>query len=407
MKTRTLAKALLSAMFALTAVTTLHADEQKNAATDTPEKHETEKAKRDWQWDVDGLLQLRADRFDGAYSNFGERNSEDYVRRASVEGQLKWHDLLGISAKLESEDGDNIKLNTLALTVHQPFGDFRIGRFNPDFGLERSTSSGNITAIERSSIWDLTRDNGEAVRDSGIAFQRVGEQYYANISAMRRDGQTAYFSRVVWQPKLGEQRVFHLGLSLNDEGDTLNNGRIQTRGGIRGVSIDPGGVRTTLARADNRDGFRGDRSAVLELLYQQGPFSVQSELLQRRLEGVGLREDRIARGNYVQLAWTITGEARNYDRDNARFGRFKPDADWGALELFLRSDDLSVSGENGIVALGKKQSKLSQSAIGLNWYVDRNTRVSADFHHLSSDGLFNAAGDDSGNGVSLQAQFCF
>jgi phosphate-selective porin OprO and OprP len=361
----------------------------------------------DWRWDINGLLQLRADRFDGVYTNFGERNSEDYVRRASVEGELKWRDLLGISAKFESEDGDDIKLNTLALSVHQAFGDFRIGRFNPDFGLERSTSSGNITGVERASIWDLTRASGEAVRDSGIAFQRSGAQYYLNVAAMRRQDQTAYFARAVWQPKLGEQRVFHLGLSLNEEGDTLSDGRIQTRGGIRAVSIDPEGTRINLARSDKRDGFNGDRAAVLELLYQQGPFSVQSELLHRRLEGVGLREDRIARGNYVQLAWSITGEARNYDHDNARFGRFKPDADWGALELFLRREDLSVSGETGLVALGKNQSQLTQNALGINWYVDRNTRVSADFHRISSDDLFNAAGDDIGNGVSVQAQFRF
>ncbi|MCV5968477.1 porin, partial [Lactococcus petauri] len=62
----------------------------------------------------------------------------------------------------------------------------KIGRFDPDFGLEKATSSKWITAIERSAVYDLAdwvndKQDGMGVQVSGVA----GDMFYGSAGFNR------------------------------------------------------------------------------------------------------------------------------------------------------------------------------------------------------------------------------
>lgn len=363
----------------------------------------------DWKYKLGGLVQLRADRLGESYTDFGDTTSSLYLRRAALELSGRWRKSWFYEIKAELTDNDQVRLKNARVTfAGLSYGSITVGRFDPEFGLERTGSSAGHTGIERSAIWDLAPAAGDGDQGAGLAFSGSGRWHHVAAAVYRREGVTSLSGRAVLQPRLGKGQVLHLGVSYDDERIGRSDGRIRSRLGMHGVGVADGGNRATLAGADEGAGFDADRAWALEFAYQQGPYSVQAEALQRRLSGTGLREPRTARGHYVQLAWTLTGERRRYDADQARFANPRPgDSRWGAWELFYRYDRLGVTGEIGIVRPMRTQSTAEVHALGVNWYPRRELKLGANLLVSDSHGIVNNVGDSRGHGLSLQAQYAF
>ncbi len=343
----------------------------------------------------DGRLHLHHDAFDGVYSNDGAHRSATYPRRARVgaSGRLPWQ--LKYAVDVDLERGGVVVLRTAALAWSGlPAGTLRAGRFDPGFGLEQATSSNWITAIERSAMWDLAPDVADIGKGHGVQFEHAAARWYGSAGAFRKPASRGMTARAAFAPLLRERRAVHLGASLADERLDGDDGRIRTRLGVRGVTENDDGRRITLARAlEGNARFDRQRVVGLEAAAVVGAFSLQAEALQRRL--AGSQPSRIARGHYVQAAYTLTGEARPYDIDGAKFGRIEPaNKRLGAWELFYRHDRLGV--RDGDAA--------RVHTLGLNWYANAWLRVSANLLRARSDGDFNDAGDASGNAASLRLQ---
>ena len=104
-------------------------------------------------------------------------------------------------------------------------------------------------------------------------------------------------------------------------------------------------------------------AAPLEFAVASGPYSLQAEALRRELSGRG--GQRVASGQYLQLAWTLTGQARPYDIDGAKFKAIEPAAgSSGAWELFYRHDRLAVRGA------APSPARARVHTLGVNWYAD-------------------------------------
>lgn len=352
----------------------------------------------------DARLQLDHDRHDGLYSTDGTARSETYLRRATagLSGRLHRHWDYELEAQVDGDASFSWRTAAVAYTG-LAIARLQAGRMKPEFGLEESISSKWVTGIERSAIWDLAPDAVE--RSNGIAATRTGDRYRLSLAGYRRAAHDALVARAVITPLRSDAQLLHLGLSHADERIDGSNGRIRSRLGVQGVSEGNGGNRSTLAPSAGAGAFDGDRSWVAEFAWALGPWSLQSEWLQRRLDARTASADREASGLYVQLAWTLTGEPRPYDIDGARFEAIRPgDRRWGAWELVLRHDQLRVRG-GGDLADPAIDTRASVQLLGVNWYVNRSLRLSANVLRARSDRPDNDVGSRDGDALSLRLQW--
>ena len=125
----------------------------------------------------------------------------------------------------------------------------------------------------------------------------------------------------------------------------------------------------------------------LELAGVYGPFSLQSEYVRSDLNAVS-GEDLCFDGYYVQIAYLLTGEHRSYRHDSGRFDSPVPKHpfhlssekwDWGAWEIASRYGAVDLNDGN---IDGGKHTSLT---LGLNWYLNTNLRVSANYIHNDID----------------------
>jgi len=111
-----------------------------------------------------------------------------------------------------------------------------------------------------------------------------------------------------------------------------------------------------------------------EMAYVNSSLSLQGEVIQTTVN------TEIGQGNtpftheiisyYGQVSYFLTGENRPYKSSLAGFGRVKPKKNygengWGALEVAARFSAIDL----------QEDGSLEDFTIGLNWYLNPNTRV--------------------------------
>lgn len=381
-----------------------------------------------------GRIQADYSRFDGFYTKNGNTADAGYFRRAYLElGGVMYtdwayqvnydfsHNAGGDSRK----DDGYFNEASLAYNGFAPVS-IKVGRFNPEFGLERATSSKWVTAQERTAAYDLVdwangHNGGMGIQVSGTA----GNSLYGSAGLFSKDAtnstedgdSTSQFNlRGVFAPMAEAGKVLHFGLNYaqRDLSDTAFDGRIRSRLGMRGVSTDGGqdagdnGNRLTLGGAEATPaGAYGDDAAWgLEAAWAMGPFSLQGEYVSRSMEADDDGyEDIDADGYYVQAAYTLTGEPRGYKL--GKFDAIKPaNKQIGAWELFYRYDHLSAEDDNGKFAkIDDIEGKVHN--VGLNWYANEAIKISGVYVKSSVDNAKNANNDDSGDGFVMRAQYVF
>ncbi len=108
---------------------------------------------------------------------------------------------------------------------------------------------------------------------------------------------------------------------------------------------------------------------------------------------------------YGELRWGMTGEIRNYRRDQGVFGRvdplhpFKVGCGWGAFETAARVSWLDLDDKN---VTGNQMTNLT---LGLNWYLNNNTKFQFNFIHSMLGG--DAIPNSTANIVAARAQLDF
>ena len=134
----------------------------------------------------------------------------------------------------------------------------------------------------------------------------------------------------------------------------------------------------------------------LEFAAINGPLSVQGEWMQASVDSTAAGNPDLS-SYYLFASYFLTGEHRVYKASSATFGRVRPkhnylgDGGSGALELALRysSADLADANVSG--------GELDNITLGLNWYLNPNTRVMLNY----------TAADLAGTGDSNIAQARF
>lgn len=365
-----------------------------------------------FSFQIGGRLQADFDTFDGVYTKNGERADASYFRRSRLELSGKAYGVWAYDFALDLNKTDTpIKEASVSYLGLDPVT-FKLGRFDPDFGLENAISSKWTTAIESSTITDLApwvndRDEGMGLQVSGTQGMFYGAAGITRpVSNRDSDGKTQnnYNLRLVLAPWASAGNVLHFGVDYAYNDSDAFDGRIRTRLGVRGVSeTGDNGYRPDLA-AKTKNGFDGDSAFSLEFAYAAGPFSLQSEYLRRQLKAAsGYKgNDRDATGYYGQIAYTLTGESRGYKLDGGKFDRIKPENKrLGAWEVFYRYDHVDVQ-ESGVLDNAAKVH-----TAGVNWYANDAVKISANYIKARTQNVSNKQGDDSGDAVALRAQYVF
>lgn len=364
------------------------------------------------QWltyDFDGRIRVRYDQFDDLYSNDGTSESETYLRRADFEVSGLFMQKLEYEFELKINNDGDVRIKTFTLGYQLPENlSIKLGRMDPDFGLELSGSSTWTTAIERSAIWDLSPDASEGQDGEGVLLRNMGKRYFVSIGAFDRGDFENLHARVVYAPIQKKRHLLHIGYSYANANGYESNGRIKSDLSVWGLDISDNGNSTQLAREEKSMAFNNDRTSIIEFAYMYGPFSLQAEHLFRQLTGLGTQENRSTQGTYAQIAYSITGESRSYSMDDARFGRIKPTRSGvGAWEIFYRKDWLDTNGEPGMLSHRRESGTAEVDVLGVNWYTDEHWRVSLNYIKGYAPEIPNDAGDDHGDAITAQAMFRF
>lgn len=383
---------------------------------------------KQFSFKVGGRLQADYSSFDGFYTQNGESADAAYFRRAFLElggvayGDWAWQINYDFSHNAGSSEDGYFDEASIAYNGFAPV-QIKVGRFDPEFGLEKATSSKWVTAQERNAAYDLaswsnSSENGMGLQVSGSAMDSL----YGSFGVFAKDANDTDGESVkqvnlrgVFAPLHEAGNVLHFGVDYAQRGldDTAVDNRIRSRLGMRGVSTSGGndagtnGNRLLLGGSNAPAGAYDDDSAwAFEAAWAMGPFSIQGEYIKRDLQADSdAYEDVEGDGYYAQVAYTLTGEPRGYKL--GKFDSIKPaDKSIGAWEVFYRYDYLSVEDSNvGIDPDDDVEGKVHN--VGLNWYVNDAVKLSGVYVKATVDNQQNANGDDDGDGFVMRAQYVF
>jgi phosphate-selective porin OprO and OprP len=391
------AVALIAAMAAIVS-TSLHAQTRPQAASPS-----NAAAGPVLSWDWSGRVQIDHSSFEGVYSRDGGSRSATYLRRGDVSGQLRWGPQWRAGATLQMDSDGKVELD-LASVAYLPYDGLRLaaGRIDPDFGHDNAMSSSWSHGIERSAIWDLTSEVHDANGGVGLRADAHGEGWHASAGLYDLRERTAFIGRGVWLPLTQKGRVLQLGASVASSRGASDDGRIRSRLGLRGVSEDALGRRSTLADAVRQPQFyEGDRQFAVEAAWQHGAFLLLAEGLSRRLDARAGAPSRSASGMTATVAWSPTGQSRQHSEEAARFGRpERAGTPWGVWEVFYRFDRLAA--KDGLDGT----RKATVHTLGTSWIADENWRVLVNVHRATSDDP-NPVDQRDGAGWALRLQGTF
>lgn len=321
---------------------------------------------------------------------FDVGDQEDGVefRRARLYFSGLIYDNVEYKLQFDFEGGDaDFKDAYLTLTDF-PFGKLRMGHFKEPFSLDELTSSKYITFMERALPNALVPG-----RNTGFMLQKIcpQERMTAALGLFRDtdsygedqdDGGYNVTGRVTALPIYKDKgaSLLHVGAAFsNRKPDDSYGFDASPEAHLADDFVDTGSIA-------------GDRVELLglEAAWVNGPLSLQSEYIMAdggRFAGSDVEFD----GYYVQASYFLTGEHRKYKTTEGAFSRVKPNNNYnassgglGAWEAKARYSGLDLSDSD--ISGGE----LDNISLGMNWYLNPNTKVMWDYVHADKDDVGDA-----------------
>jgi phosphate-selective porin OprO/OprP len=339
-------------------------------------------------WDVDSA----SDVFWNAKDNDDAWQTHSELRRARLNIKAKIAD--DWKAKLqfdfaEDDASDRVKDAYVKYGGWQVM-DILVGQDKEPFGLEATTSSKNLSFIERSMVSDAFGPG----RNIGIALNGDTDHLIWLMGVYEAqdredDGDTyAVSGRLAVVPWKTDAGFFHLGMS----------------GSYRDYDGEAFEIKESaqIHTADNiiySDEIDTDHLFLygMESAFCMGPLSFQGEYMVSAVNAVDGDEDATFDGYYLAASWFITGETRPFI--NGVWERVKPEAAYGAWELVTRYSRLDA-------ADNEQGSSADTYTAGLNWHINSNVRLMTDYMHLLLTDESTDA-ETAGDAVSCRLQCVF
>jgi len=313
------------------------------------------------------------------------------IRRARLEMKGKlftdWHFVL--NPEIGSDENVNL---TDAYIRYEGLSPVKIliGQFKAPFSIEQQTSNRHITFMER-SLMDVFAPG----RSVSLGAMLPGKNWMLAAGISGEDSKTdapnegnegwGMLVRGSYAPFYSDTRVLHFGLGAcyrnpNDEKTV----RFRTR---------PESYVTDIKYVDT--GVIGDvhhfNRYILETAGVLGPFSLQGEYTRAEVNRDDSFSDLAFNAWYLYGSWFLTGESRPYLPGKGGFWRVKPKSNWGAWELAARYSVLDLN--DGFITGGEEKNM----TFGINWYINEQVRLTANYIIVDNDQNANADGNVLGN----------
>nr|WP_322941465.1 porin [Pseudomonas sp. s4] len=375
------------------------------------------------QWDAtqfDGLMAADQNKpFDDTFNTFIRRG--EFGLEGTAYSDWDW----GLRLSYDEADDTSVDRAFIAYTGLD-IGTFTVGRFGVDYGLENTTSSSWITAIERPFMYDFL--NGDEDTQFGVNFKHSGDNYGLMAQVATYEGDNNYKSedndelygytlRAHWAPYLNGTDVIHLAANYHNSESDDNRARARTRMGIRSDNdfrLTFGDVRV----ADK------DVEWVLESGAQFGSFRAQAEYFQRQISGetlAGAKSDVDLSGYYAQVSYMFKG-VRQYKAADGKWD--KPDNMKGSWEIFARYESTTIDSDAGAIPgnLGlagivaddvNDEFETKAMVVGVNYFVTPSVRTSLNYVDYQVDNIntSNQVGgksvQDDGKAIVGRLQYVF
>lgn len=276
------------------------------------------------------------------------------------------------------------------------FGNVQVGHFNEPFSLEEVTSDKYDLFLE----YSLPVQAFAPARNAGIMFfdnwrERVTWQAGVfretdDSGILGSNSGYAATGRVTALPWYAEEgrKLLHVGAAFSSRhpsGDAVtyetrpewhqSSRKFVSTGAIKGVD------------SANLLGLEG------ALVY--GPFCAQAEYFNTGVSRTS-GGDASFSGWYLEGSYFLTGENRKYDPKKGEFGRPIPnrnfnlkDGGLGAWELVARYSTVDLNDAGAGISGGAQKD----TTLGLNWYLNPNTRVMFNWVHAMTDQPDNGNAD--------------
>jgi phosphate-selective porin OprO/OprP len=257
-----------------------------------------------------------------------------------------------------------------------------LGQTKQPFGLDASAGDKNGVFMERGLPYALAPR-----RAPGIVLLTYRSRWTASAGAFSRplgpvqagDEGVASAARFTWTPVNRPDQIVHVGLGLNwrepprDNSSNASGAKFSTvRFRSRPESDDAAHNLVDTGEIRNVGSYH---MLGLEFGSRTGPVALQAEYQWLHVGRNGARSAHFS-GWYAQLAYSLTGEVRQYRTDHGTFESIQPAREvgkggYGAFETALRvsSADLEDIGIDG--------GRATDAAVALNWYLNSQWRVAA------------------------------
>ncbi len=347
-------------------------------------------------------------------------------------------------------------------------GTVRVGHVKTASGLEAdmTASSRSMTFMERSSYSEAIELNQNFTTGIWLHDSYLDDRATYTWSAFRPDqgassgtffgdGQWGWQGRLTALPlyECDGRHLMHVGLSggwRNGQNNTavspFRTFQLRARPELRedDPAGSPGGGQVVPNSNSNRmidtGAIVASREFLMgtEFLYIRGPFSVQAEYGWNWIDsatgfapaGLTLNpalaapQNYVFSGGYIQLAYTLTGENRAYDKrlgtlDRYYLGRKGPFTnawfirnddggyDWGlgAWEIAARYSYTDLNNGSGLARI--QGGKMDGYSFGLNWYLNNNITCMFDYilDHRHEVPIGTFPGWTRGYGMRVQLSF--
>jgi phosphate-selective porin OprO/OprP len=273
-------------------------------------------------------------------------------------------------------------------------GNVKVGQWKQPFSMEPATSFREIMFMERSLAFALVpfRQVGigafNQVLDQSATWAVSGYRFptdaFGNHFGDSGYGMATRGTAILWGD--GDGNVLHLGgsYSFNNPGPATLRIRSTPEVGFTQLDFSnttnfpiPFFVDSGVLPTDNYQILGSELAARL------GSLTFQSELMVGMVNRTNAGFVQVPAG-YAQLGYVLTGERRTYDKAAAAFTRVVPDVNFGqggsgAWEAAVRYSALDLN--DGDVPGGR----LQDVTCGLNWYLNRYTRVEFNYIHAILD----------------------
>lgn len=331
---------------------------------------------------------IKASDSDGSMDSSG---TEFRTARLGVEGKA-WKD---VKYKFEAEfDGSDIAIKDAYMAFKTSMGSLTAGQFKTPNSLDEQTSSRHIAFLERGSFTDAFSFS----RQLGFMWSNGNKNYTTKLGVFKGssedDGQgdLTIAGRATYGDTMDGGTWMVGGSFRNRDNDSQHRYRQRPH-----VHLSDRFVNTD--RIGNGDDFFMGAEAAMQYgsLYASSEYGVLSAK-EASMSNPG--DSFKMKGGYIDIGYFLTGEKRPLKTEKGAWDRPKVNnpinkGGMGAVSLNLRYDILDMTGA-GIYG-GEQDTWI----FGVNWYLNRHTRIVANYSHSSIDKAFNVAanGADGKNSV--------